>query len=206
MKDEKLLKSLKTVHTIIKIMKVFCIIAAVLIAIVTLALPSFGDIIVQVIEMSLRESGEYVDPAVMAELAAVKDSLVKVLMAAGVTSVVSLVITFMYTKKGEILVKNMREKSLFAKGYGQEMRSIGKLMVTEVAVSTVLMMVLIFILAPDFTGSSFSININLLITSSFVYLASYLMDHAYEASVRNEVPAEPEAVYIEPMIGDGREE
>ncbi len=204
MANEKLTKSLSTVHTILKIMKVFTIIGIVALVIVTLALPSLGVIFVEVMNMAIQESGEVLDAETMAVINGLQDGLYGVFMIALVAGVVSSVISYMYITRGVKLVGKMRNESIFAPTYGDELRGIGKFMIIQFFITLAVTVLMTVFYAPEMGTTTLSFNFNTLITAAFVYLASYLMDHAYENMKKDEY-IEPQTVYVEPMIGDGSE-
>lgn len=205
MNNEKLTKSLSTIHTILKIMKVLTIIAIVLMGILSLALPSMGTIIVQSLEIAAKESGEALDAQMISMIEGGKDVVVGALMVAFIAGIVSAVISVMYLSKGVKLVGRMRTEAIFAQGYGDELRRIGKLIIIQFVATIAATIVLTFIFAPEMGSTMLSFNISTIIIAAFVYLASYLMDYAFENMKKDEVIAESQVVYVEPMIGDGSE-
>ncbi len=198
--NEKLRKSLKTTLGIVKFMKVMVVIAFIFAVIMILALPTLGNLLAYVINSGSAPELEVLFGGVSA------DALTDVMRAVMIPALASLVITFIYTKKAQELLRRMNEEAVFAAGYGNDIRSIGKLMIIEIVGGYILTMISMMIFAPQGGTSSVSFNVSGLFTVAFVYLASYLMDHAYNASKKDEVSEESHVVYIEPMIGDGREE
>ncbi|MBR6800865.1 MAG: hypothetical protein IKM61_03855 [Eubacteriaceae bacterium] len=199
MTNVKLLKSLKTARGIVKFMKVMTIIGAVVVLIAVVSTTLSEDFIVYALKnSSTAELDMLFDAADIAP-----EDIVPMVQAAVIPALVSTVICYLYLKKGETVLGKMIDESVFAPSYGSEIRQIGKLMVIEIIVTYVVSVITMFMFVPA-QGSSVSLNIEGFFIVAFVYLASYLMDHAYEITKKDEY-TEPQVIYSEPMIGDGSE-
>ncbi len=206
MANEKLTKSLKLVHTILKIERVLLIIGIVLCCLVTFAWSGIATLL----EYAFH-SGE-LGSAELAEI----NALFGTVSAEDITSlgymmfipaIISSVFAFMYTTKGVKLLERMRTGGIFRREYGEDIRGIAKLMIISMAVSFVAAFVLMLIMAPQAGTSSLSFNLNGLVMAAFLYMASYLMDAAYENKIKaDSAEYNDTAVYSQPMIGDGSEE
>lgn len=177
MAETKLIKSLKLVQTILKISKVLTIVGIVLILLLCLALPSMGDILQFAMQQSPEEFADLV--VVLGEDFSFKELISYVYALVG-AAVVGSVFSVMYLTKSVKLLDNMKNKGIFAEGYGRELRSIVKLMIIGTVVTYIAAFVLTLIMAPQTGTSSVTFDISTLVFAAMLSFASYLMDAAYE--------------------------
>lgn len=199
MANEKLLKSLKTVRGIVKFMKIMTIIAAVIVLIAVVSATLSEEFIV----FALKNSSMAELDMLFGVADITPEDIVPMVHASVIPALVSTVISYIYLKKGEGVLGKMIDENVFAASYGSEIRQIGKLFIIEIIVTYVVSVITMFMLVPHH-GSSVSLNIEGFFIAAFIYLASYLMDHAYENMKKDESYVSDQVVYTPPMVGDGR--